>query len=377
MKIAYIASSIIPSRTANSVHVMLMCEVFTKLGHEVMLIVPKDDENELKEVKDIWKYYGVCSRFDLRKIKIIQRLGGSIRKLSYAWGFKYRLKKFKPDLAYGRDYKACATAVSLGIPTCYEMHAPMAERLQNKEECQSFFASDLLKRVVVISDACRKLVIEQKAAPAASKIVVAPDGANPVDRSSFVGACELNGREGALQVGYAGSLYPGRGIDLIIEVAGRLPEMDFHIMGGSSNEIAKWKADGVTSNINFHGHVPAAKIAGYRDSCDVLLAPYQQKVGIYGGSGETSAFMSPLKVFEYMASGKLMIVSDMPVLREVLDDSFCMLLSPTDVDAWCEALKRGADSELRKEYGQKALEVFMEKYTWLARAESVLKGIFD
>lgn len=120
--------------------------------------------------------------------------------------------------------------------------------------------------------------------------------------------------------------------------------------------------------------MPTSEIYKYRNACDVLLAPYQQKVSIHGGTGDTSAFMSPLKIFEYMASGKLMLVSDMPVLREVLDNSICMLLPPEDVSAWCQALEQAKDSDLRKRYADEALNTFLAHHTWEARAKAVLKA---
>ena len=40
MRILYISNSIIPSRTANSIHVMKMCQAMADNGHEVILIAP-------------------------------------------------------------------------------------------------------------------------------------------------------------------------------------------------------------------------------------------------------------------------------------------------------------------------------------------------
>ena len=40
------------------------------------------------------------------------------------------------------------------------------------------------------------------------------------------------------RIGYVGSLYPGRGIELIIERAGRLPAYEFELIGGSEADLA-------------------------------------------------------------------------------------------------------------------------------------------
>ena len=106
---------------------------------------------------------------------------------------------------------------------------------------------------------------------------------------------------------------------------------------------------------------------------DVMLAPYQRRVAIYGNSGDTSRWMSPLKIFEYMAARKPMIASDMPVLREVLDDSNAILVDPEDVDAWQNALTSLRDPERREQLGTKAHQDFVAYYTWRARADRVLE----
>ena len=59
MKIIYIAKSIIPSRTANSIHVMKMCQAFSDNGHEVVLLAPDMKSEYEKNVNDIYKFYGV------------------------------------------------------------------------------------------------------------------------------------------------------------------------------------------------------------------------------------------------------------------------------------------------------------------------------
>ena len=59
MKILYISKSIIPSRTANSIHVMKMCQAFSDNGHEVILITPDQKNQYEKDVKNVFEYYDV------------------------------------------------------------------------------------------------------------------------------------------------------------------------------------------------------------------------------------------------------------------------------------------------------------------------------
>ena len=68
MKIVYISRSIIPSRTANSIHVMKMCQAFADNGHDVILLAPNLKDQYEKEVNDIYEFYGVKKNFFIKKL---------------------------------------------------------------------------------------------------------------------------------------------------------------------------------------------------------------------------------------------------------------------------------------------------------------------
>ena len=68
MKILYISKSIIPSRTANSIHVMKMCQAFADNGHDVILLAPNLKEQYESNVDDIYDYYGVKKIFFIKKL---------------------------------------------------------------------------------------------------------------------------------------------------------------------------------------------------------------------------------------------------------------------------------------------------------------------
>ena len=86
--------------------------------------------------------------------------------------------------------------------------------------------------------------------------------------------------------------------------------------------------------------------------------------------------MSPLKIFEYMSVGRAMIVSDLPALREVLDDEVSLFAPPGDTDSWVRAIMTLRDDEsLRERLGARARARFLSRHTWAARAHRVLEGI--
>jgi glycosyltransferase involved in cell wall biosynthesis len=110
------------------------------------------------------------------------------------------------------------------------------------------------------------------------------------------------------------------------------------------------------------------------DQCDVMLAPYQRVVLVADGRTDAAPWMSPLKIFEYMAAGKPMLASDLPVIREILANGDTALLLPPDQPAlWAEALCRLRDDrDLRHRLGQSAHRTFLKRHTWIQRARAIL-----
>lgn len=369
MKILYIASSPVPSTAANSVHVMKMGQALAADGHNVTLLSPEYKRKEISAVSDVFGHYGVTKSFrhirtafiNLPKIKIythyLNTLGWILRE--------------QPEFVFTRDVIAAYLAVSSGFPAIYERHDSLESQTGTKKKIfRKLIRHKNFKGLIVISDAL-KAEIQSKFDISADQITVAHDGADsfPKDISPALPA------SAKIRIGYTGHLYQGRGIDIIGRIAARLPACEFHIVGGLASDVEFWKAElAECTNIVFHGMVAPARVPAYIKSFDILLAPYQNKVSVAGGGGDTSRWMSPLKVFEYMASGKPMIVSNLPVLREVLrPGENALLCAPTDSEAWAAAIERLTnDRALAEKLSSEALREFEEKYTWYARAKYIL-----
>jgi glycosyltransferase involved in cell wall biosynthesis len=102
--------------------------------------------------------------------------------------------------------------------------------------------------------------------------------------------------------------------------------------------------------------------------------PYGESVSASSG-GDIAPYLSPMKLFEYLASGRPILSSDLPVLREVLDDEFAVLLPPGDVGAWAAALEALAADPARRERLGEAGRTAAGQYSWKARAERILAGL--
>lgn len=364
MKIVYVATSIVPSRTANSVHVMKMCAALGRAGHDVTLAIPMRRER-LEGVSDVFAYYGVTTRFAIRLLPWMRPPG---RGILYAWRAAKLVGTLSAELLYSRSVHACYFAARRGIPTIFESHAPVSDfDGLGTWMFRRLIAAPSFRHLVVISDALKDHY--QFIYPELDgRVRVVPDAADEIALKAPAPVSD-----GRLTVGYVGHLYPGRGIDQIVALAERCSWADFRIVGGAPQDVEHWRARcRHLTNVIFHGFRPPAEVQNYIHDFHVVLAPYQRNVRVYGGHHETSRWMSPLKIFEYMAARKPMIVSDLPVLREVLNENNSVLVDPENLEAWVRALESLRNEERRERIAAQAYADFLASFTWDKRARRVM-----
>lgn len=364
MRIDYLSNSTIPSRAANSVQVMKMCNAFAIASHSVQLFAKRGEK-----IDDIHLHYGTEGGFRLSLCRGL--LGRRFSNLSTAWAAIWRvLSRGRPDLFYGRHAYSLAAASCFRRPMILEVHDlphSWAQRLAQRWVLRS----KLLVRIVFISHALRDAYGDMFPWISPDRMLVAADGAAPVDMDSIEPAFPRNER---VRIGYIGSLHPGKGMEVIVKLAQRMPDIVFHVVGGSTNEHANWVRQANCGNLSFQAAVPHSEVPGYLKSFDIVLAPYQRQVAVHGGSGDVARWMSPLKLFEYMAAGCAIVSSDLPVLAEFMKDGWnSRLVPPSDIDAWESTLRELANDPMAgRNLGENARADFLAKYTWKQRAANVL-----
>jgi glycosyltransferase involved in cell wall biosynthesis len=220
-------------------------------------------------------------------------------------------------------------------------------------------------------------------------ILVSPDGVDlaryknlpdPIEARAFLRSIsQWPMTNYPLTIGYTGHLYQGRGVEHILKIATKLPEIHFLLVGGNPEDISKLQAQisntqSPVSNISIIGFIPNADLPLYQAACDLLLMPYQRHVAASSG-GDIAPYLSPMKLFEYLAAGRTILSSNLPVFREVLNAQNAVLLPPDDINAWIAAIHDlQADPGKRAALGTRARQD-AEKYTWEARAQKILDGL--
>jgi glycosyltransferase involved in cell wall biosynthesis len=170
-------------------------------------------------------------------------------------------------------------------------------------------------------------------------------------------------------VAYAGHLYAWKGVDVLLEALAQVPKARGLIVGGHAKEpdlarlTARASGLGIGDRVTFTGMVEPPRVARLLRQADVLALPNP-------ASAISTRFTSPLKLFEYMAAGRPIVASDLPSIREVLQDEVnALLVAPGNPDLMAAAIERLIrDPALSARLAAAALAA-APAYSWDRRAE--------
>jgi len=285
-----------------------MTEAFSR-KHDVILIVKNEPNIEYLKSLDV---NVDLPRFSSHKTNIWMHRFRSLWKL-----FQYR-----PDVIFTRDIYFSFLVKFFGFNSVLELHTGSFNKAQKGVIKFPF----LRPYFILISEGLKTSFISLFPMIPNNSMLVLHDA---VLESRIVKKLERFSSQHT--VAYVGSFYKGRGIDLVLDLAKRNLEIEFHLYG--NGELGE-----TSPNVFFHGSIPNNEVVRVMQSHSILLMPYQQDTSTSGGD-LTIDWMSPLKMFEYMASGSLIISSDFPVIREVLNEDNALLVEANDYDKWDEMLK--------------------------------------
>jgi glycosyltransferase involved in cell wall biosynthesis len=365
--IVAVAGSTIPSDTANSLQVMKACQALVQLGHRVTLLVPGSKNTSV----DLAAQYGLQTEFP------IEWLSSSSRR-RFTWDAVRRARALHAKLLYTWFPQSAVFGLLRGLPVVFEIHiqptglfGPAWHRL--------FASLRGQKRLAAITRALVDLLERDFGLHLpAQEVVVAPNG---VDLERFASlpdpaaARRQTGLGAAPTVMCTGHLYAGRGAELFLGLAKSSPQAHFVWVGGRPEDIAAWKARVESDNVTFTGFIPNQDLPLYQAAADVLLMPYSRSIMGSSGTADSANVASPMKMFEYMATGRAILSADLPVVHEVLNDNNAVFCEPDDLPSWQSALETLLrDPEKCAALGAQAKHD-VQGYTWLSRAKHILNGL--
>jgi glycosyltransferase involved in cell wall biosynthesis len=359
---------------ANLIQTLNMCYAFSKKGIKVKLLiliqVPK--EQAISNVNNIIPNYSNSFEVEFIDYK---------PKLSFFSSFD-RFSNLKKHIDFNYHYVFTRSPlVSIFVTKrkkslIYEAHNAYYTKQKFLDKYYRFKFKKIIKKdsfqlFISISENLKQYWLANNISQ--SKSIALHDGATLDDRIVVPKNEFLFNDQSKLKVVYTGSLYEDRGIDRLLKLAKDFPNVNFLVVGGPDKNAElfrnKAKADSV-SNILFTGYVDHEYVSYYLSNADVLLALWSRSV-------PTIDYCSPLKIFEYMNSNKLIIADGFITIKEVLSDNKnAILCNPDEYDSLKKALSDVINNPEKLNIGKDNKELIMSKYSWEKRTELILEKLY-
>lgn len=273
------------------------------------------------------------------------------------------------QIVHTRNWNFVKAAIQNNIPVIYEHH-----HYDPKKFAPAIVRHPCFKVAITLSEPVRDHMVQQ--GMPAEKILKLSSGLNPVflDRQPNAAKAwreHLLTQECQHLVVYAGALYRFKGVDLLIDVAKQLPQVQFAFAGGNKKQILTYQQltrEKKVANVTFLGYLPQDRLAALLQSADILAHPHC--------AGEAATFTSPLKFFDYLASGSPIVATEIPPLMD--------FKSAAVVAGWCEpnqplqlahCIQRVLETHPRKAEGNLHNIEFAQQFSWENRIQKILNHV--
>ncbi len=371
MKLFYASANKYPShKFANTAQIMATAREFKRqLGHNFYL----GGKNFILDKKDGWQVIN----------------GQTPRGYFLAYKFLGFIRKHKIEAVYCREARLLFFLVLYNrlffrrrLKFIYEVHALVARNLIDKL-VERYLAARVDKFIFVTEQL--QDVYVKKYHLDRNKALVAPDAVDLAifalnvpraqARQRLAETIPALARAGTKMtvLGYTGkfkTMGMDKGISDILRALSRLPDnVIFIAVGGSQADIDDYQKLArelkVENRVVFVGHISQPELALFQQACDILLMPFPL-------TEHYAYYMSPLKMFEYLAAGRPIIATDLPAVKEVLNNDNAILVkpdNPADLAAGISRLLSDPDlSEIISAQARRDAR----KYSWAKRVESIL-----
>jgi glycosyltransferase involved in cell wall biosynthesis len=372
----YITYTHIPTKKAFGYAIARMCSSFAE-HEQVTLVIPKNNHREIDE--DIWTFYNVPRNFSVIELPCVDvfrytflgtHVPFLIRKLTFALSVAFRLRISKDAVCYSRDIW------SLLFLRCKTTRVFLEIHYLSKIDAISVRLAHIARNIIVITSYLKKELMDL--GYSSERILVAPDAVDLSEYEHIQGSrvesrmhCGLP-PQGNIVL-YSGNLFAWKGVYTLVDAFETLPNALLVIVGGSDDVLPAFKeyvaSKPYAERITVVGFKKHQEIAAYLTSADALVIPNSAKEHI------SKYNTSPLKLFEYMASGVPIVASDLPSMREVIGEKEAFFFEADNVrslaDTIAMVLERRDEASVRAQAALKKVQ----NYSWTARARSILSFI--
>ena len=357
--LVYIADFSLPNMSAYALHVLKMCDAFSESKYSVKLFLPYKQKTYnfdiIKKEFLLKNKFEIVSFFDEKKILFF------LTRFFFTFKIIFYLKKKNIFRIYSRSIIPAIILSFLDYDVILELHTEM------KGFTKFFFKvsnlgifNNKLKIVVLNKKLIKLLNIKYK------KHLILEDA---VDLRDFKKQRIKTLKHTCF---YSGSFVRGKGVEVIQKIARELPNFKFHLYGNIKTYF-NYNNNSLPKNIIFKGFIPYNKLTKKIKNYKILLMPYQKKIGVLIKNTSVESYFSPLKMFDYMASGKIIIASDLKVYRHILKNKInSILIDPNKISLWVKFIKRASNFNNLNYLGKNAVKD-VYNYQWSSRVKKIEK----
>ena len=377
MKILYVTDTRLPTEKAHGLSTVKLCEAFARLGFDIELLIPKRAGTE-ENVEAIWKAYGVRTPFtirfgrclDLTTTFLPERFSYPIRMLTLAFWAAWRARvhdDVRDTLVFSHDSLVLFVFSWFRWSFFYDIHHFPSENI---------FYRRVLRRMMgcAVQTQWKVQELSKRFCVPQERMVYWPNGTEvqkfEVPFSREEARTKLNLPLDQTIVLYTGQLFSWKGVDTLVKAVEQLPaSAHLYLVGGSNEDIERFQAE-----IRYTGHPrihfipfqPHERMPLWLRAANVVVLPNtaKQKVSLY--------YTSPMKLFEYMASGTPIVASRIPSILEIVDDTCAFLAEPDQPVSFAECIEAAiTQTDLANEKAAQA-RARVQKYTWEERAKRLI-----
>ncbi|EQC00724.1 glycosyltransferase [Photorhabdus temperata] len=385
MKIAYIDPYPVPDYRVASLQILQNVDAFARQGADVYLVTP-EGKNTVEEILGR-SLSSSAKLISLRNIRRKWYFPLNTQKMFYFQVSSW-LKKNRIDVVFTRNLKMAKYLLCKHpeIPLFFESHEVFAQSFKESHDLSKnkdrhkyeklreteHLVYSQSRVVFVLTSLLRDDIINEYNVD--TSIVVTPDGVDMLAVES-ISSNKLASTNHKLptQILYLGSLHHWKGVPTAIKAMSHLEDAVLNIAGGEPEQIQQLRQIaqqiGVCDRVNFLGFIqPKLRFQIIADNDICLLPLTKTSIG--------SRYTSPLKLFEYMAMGKPVVISDFPSIRDVVDENAVSFADSENAESFAQQIQLLRDnSERVKAQVSYAKMLVTEHLNWDRRARLIMQTI--
>jgi len=366
MKICYLANTAIPSTNASAIQIVKMCEALSELQNDVKLITTNASHG------NIFNFYEVKKKFKFQKLKNFKSFPLGIKFYIFSFLSIFEGIKFNPDFFITRNFFSCFLLILFKKKTILELHHDLNSEgrlVRIFAKNLNFLNSKYIVKFVAITKSVKKHYINNYSINS-DKIIVLPSG------SSINKNYKYSVKHKKLNIGYFGSLYKSRGLELIMKLAKIDTSNNYHIYG-NLKQIKLPILQKNEKNLFLNNYIPYKKIPETLLEMDILLMPYTSSITAAGDFGDITDYTSPLKLFDYLSIGRPILCSNFKVLREVVNPNKNVIFINNyhNIFAWKREIVKLINNKSKMRIISRNNYLLSKKYTLKKRAQKIIEEI--